>query len=522
MCDSSDSEGSFEELMEVNLISCLFTEKQFPSAEAYFIHLKTNCNFDIWNLVHVELKLDFFGYVKLINFLRANYKGKEVPTTKDLQDKKEIWQNESYLKPTLENDPLLQFIIDDEIDDEPFSANSQSLINPGSGEHASSSLTAAQISQLVVENKRLKEDLERMQDHILKMKKVMQDIVIQGGSIYRPVSACRKPFDREEEDEEFEDSGYFRSYDHFDIHREMLQDQTRTLAYRDAMLKNSSVFKDKVVLDVGCGTGILSMFAAQAGAKQVFAVERSDIAASAIDNILKNGLGNKIQVLRTNVEEIKLPVQHVDIIISEWMGYFLLYESMLDSVLDAASKWLAPDGIILPNKCQILLAAAEATAYKRSVCYWDDVYGFQMPCMKTAVLNEATVTTIPSNEIISASVSVFALDIVKSTKQNQLDFKSEFKLLISRDSKLDTIVGYFDVDFNLPEETIVLSTEPVENGSCKNTHWKQTLFFLPQPIDVKKGQQVCGSIECHKNPVDPRSLLVELTVDGMKHQYQIS
>lgn len=145
-----------------------------------------------------------------------------------------------------------------------------------------------------------------------------------------------------------------------------------------------------------------------------------------------------------------------------------------------------------------------------------------MPRIKPTMLNEATVTTIPSNEIISASVSVFALDIVKSTKQNQLDFKSEFKLLISCDSKLDTIVGYFDVDFNLPEETIVLSTEPVENGSCKNTHWKQTLFFLPQPIDVKKGQQVCGSIECHKNPVDPRSLLVELTVDGMKHQYQIS
>ena len=62
---------------------------------------------------------------------------------------------------------------------------------------------------------------------------------------------------------------YFDSYAHFGIHEEMLKDEVRTLTYRNSMYHNKHLFKDKIVLDVGCGTGILSMFAAKAGAKHV-------------------------------------------------------------------------------------------------------------------------------------------------------------------------------------------------------------------------------------------------------------
>lgn len=64
------------------------------------------------------------------------------------------------------------------------------------------------------------------------------------------------------------------------------------------------------------------------------------------------------------MEELTLPVDHVDIIVSEWMGYFLLYESMLDTVLFARDKWLAPDGIILPDKASLFLTAIEDGDYK--------------------------------------------------------------------------------------------------------------------------------------------------------------
>jgi len=118
------------------------------------------------------------------------------------------------------------------------------------------------------------------------------------------------------------------------------------------------------VLDIGCGTGILSIFAARAGAKHVYAIEFAEIALFAEEIIKRNGLSDKITVIKGKMEEITLPVPQVDIIISEWMGYFLLYESMLDSVLWARDKYLVKGGKILPDKCCIYLAALEDGEYK--------------------------------------------------------------------------------------------------------------------------------------------------------------
>lgn len=113
----------------------------------------------------------------------------------------------------------------------------------------------------------------------------------------------------------------------------------------NAIMNNASSFKDKVVLDIGCGTGILSIFAAKAGAKKVYAIDFADIADYATNIVETNNLSNIITVIKSKVEDANIP-EPVDIIISEWMGYFLIYESMLDSVLYARDKWLKPDGIV--------------------------------------------------------------------------------------------------------------------------------------------------------------------------------
>lgn len=90
---------------------------------------------------------------------------------------------------------------------------------------------------------------------------------------------------------------YFDSYAHFGIHEEMLKDEVRTMTYRNSMYHNTHLFKDKVVMDIGCGTGILCMFAAKAGAKRVIGIECSSIIEHAEKIVKANGFADGMQAL---------------------------------------------------------------------------------------------------------------------------------------------------------------------------------------------------------------------------------
>lgn len=135
----------------------------------------------------------------------------------------------------------------------------------------------------------------------------------------------------------------------------MLEDHKRTGAYYMACMQNKAVFKDKVVLDVGTGSGILAIFAQKAGARKVYAVEATDMAKFAKRLTSAQVPPGTIEVIQGVIESVELP-EKVDIIISEWMGYFLLRESMLDSVLIARDRFLKPDGALYPSHARMYMA----------------------------------------------------------------------------------------------------------------------------------------------------------------------
>jgi len=93
-------------------------------------------------------------------------------------------------------------------------------------------------------------------------------------------------------------------------------------------------------------------------------VDMSNIINNAREIVKDNHLDHIITLIQGKMEEVELPVDKVDIIISEWMGYFLLYESMLDTVLVARDRYLAPGGLIFPDKATMYIAAIEDGDYK--------------------------------------------------------------------------------------------------------------------------------------------------------------
>lgn len=109
------------------------------------------------------------------------------------------------------------------------------------------------------------------------------------------------------------------------IHRKMLRDRLRCETYRRAIAE--TVRPGDVVLDMGAGTGILSIFAARAGARKVYAVERTAIADVAREIVRANGVEDRIDVLQADMETLELS-EPVDVIVSEWMGNYGVDENL--------------------------------------------------------------------------------------------------------------------------------------------------------------------------------------------------
>jgi len=309
---------------------------------------------------------------------------------------------------------------------------------------------------------------------------------------------------------------YFDSYSHFGIHEEMLKDFVRTDTYRKSIVDNKHLFQGKVVLDVGCGTGILSMFAADAGAKHVYGIDCAEIATTARKIVAENGFAERITIIKGKVEDITLPVEKVDIIISEWMGYFLIYESMLDTVLYARDKWLVKGGVLMPDSARLHLCAIEDGQYRRQkLGFWDDVYGYKMSAIKETALSEPLVDVVPPNQILSNSCQVFDIDLYTVTKAD-LDFTGTFEIKFNRQEFCHALVGYFDVKFEKCHVATGFSTAPF----CEYTHWKQTVFYLNEPIRAEAGQTLTGKISVKKHQNNHRDLVIDLEATTHYNQSQ--
>ncbi|KAF7819718.1 putative protein arginine N-methyltransferase 1.2 [Senna tora] len=307
---------------------------------------------------------------------------------------------------------------------------------------------------------------------------------------------------------------YFDSYSHFVTLQEMLKDSVRTKTYQNVIYQNKFLFKNKVVLDVGAGTGILSLFCAKAGAGHVYAVECSDMADMAKEIVEANGYSNVITVLKGKIEEIELPVAKVDIIISEWMGYFLLFENMLNTVLYARDKWLVDDGVVLPDKASLFLTAIEDADYKEDkIEFWNNVYGFDMSCIKKQAIMEPLVDTVDKNQIVTNCQLLKTMDISKMVP-GDASFTAPFKLVADRDDYVHALVAYFDVSFTRCHKLMGFSTGP----RSRVTHWKQTVLYLEDVLTICEGESIVGSMTVAQNSKNPRDvdIMLKYSLNGRR------
>ncbi|TYH09683.1 hypothetical protein ES288_A07G116200v1 [Gossypium darwinii] len=247
------------------------------------------------------------------------------------------------------------------------------------------------------------------------------------------------------EDDKTSADYYFDSYSHFGIFSEMLKDVVRTKTYQNVIYRNKFLFQNKVVLDVGAGTGILSLFCAKAGAAHVYAVD---------------------------------------------------------------------DGVVLPDEASLYLTAIEDAEYKDDkIEFWNNVYGFDMSCIKKQPMMEPLVDTVDQKQIVTNCHLLKTMDISKMVL-GDASFTAPFKLIAERDDYIHAFVAYFDVSFTKCHKLMGFSTGP----RSRATHWKQTVLYLEDVLTICEGETIIGSMTVAPNKKNPRDvdIMVKYSLSGRR------
>ena len=298
----------------------------------------------------------------------------------------------------------------------------------------------------------------------------------------------------------------------------MLEDSVRTGMYQQSITLNMIDFIDKTVMDLGAGTGILSFFAAHAGARKVYAIESTDMAENARTLVEANNLSDRIQVIQEKLEDLELP-EKVDVIISEPMGILLVHERIMEIYALARERWLKPGGKMYPSKGRIFFAPFSDndlfSNYVDVTRFWKNESFYNVNLSSLAeksvhhYVSKPFVGTVKA-DVLVAEPSAHEIDFT-AIKPEQYDYlEIPFNFTAASTCLVHGLAGWFDVHFEGTNFLGHLCTSP----SSPATHWHQIRFLFQQPVAMNKGQKLSGTVKMTANNERSYNMLIEGTLEG--------
>jgi hypothetical protein len=270
------------------------------------------------------------------------------------------------------------------------------------------------------------------------------------------------------------------SYDDLATHYGMLKDVVRTEGYRRAI--GEVVQPGSVVVDLGCGTGILSVFAARAGASRVYAIERAPIGGLA-EKIFKANDAN-VTLLRGRAADVSVP-ERVDVLVSEWMGFFLFHETMFEDVVHMRDRVLAENGVMLPSQVRLFAALVENPVLLEARGYFAArPYDVDFSPARDWLASNVAIRRIDPKDLCTEAAQLAAIDM-QTCGPEPPRMAATFKL--ERDAEVHGICGWFDTQLS---PSHAFDTGP----SSPPTHWQQMFFPFRDPVRVPSGAAVSIAI----------------------------
>ncbi len=262
-----------------------------------------------------------------------------------------------------------------------------------------------------------------------------------------------------------------------DYHLSMLHDTARMDAFRRAI--DATVQPGDVVVDIGCGSGVLSFMACEAGAAKVYAIDGGPVIEVAQELAVENGFADRIEFLRGWSLEVGLP-EPADVLLSETIGNAGLDEGIVAWTFDARQRLLRPGAELLPRRLRTWVAAVETFDDHPLVADWRSPslpydYGVaHRLAARTLWYAEFTPHHLLGQPELASDV-----DLTTATDET---ITSAGHLGVDRDGTLHGLACWFDA---LLSPGVTVDNMPPRTESS----WSHGFLPLAEPIEVAAGDR---------------------------------
>lgn len=287
-------------------------------------------------------------------------------------------------------------------------------------------------------------------------------------------------------------------------HVRMLRDRVRTDAFRTAVERAAP---GRVVLDLGCGSGILSLFAARAGAEHVYAIEETGIIEVARSMAAANGLQDRITFLHGNSRDLRLPRQ-VDVLVSEIIGTEPLGEGIVPVLADAAWRFLRRDGVMIPRRLRIRAAGvhseqlaaedADIEAAVAGAAALEEAYGLTVGPLaeahraelesgrrRSSFVQPLALDGSCTDAVLTSAAEVADIDLTALHAGSMRPTERRHRLRAEAGGVINAVATWFEAE--LDGET-VLSTSP--HLALTPASWGGQVISAVPPVEVRAGAAV--------------------------------
>lgn len=256
----------------------------------------------------------------------------------------------------------------------------------------------------------------------------------------------------------------------------MIADAGRTDAYIRALQK--AIKPGSVVVDLGSGPGLFALTAAQLGAQRVYAIEPDNVIQVGRDAAREHGLSDRIEFIQDVSTNVTLP-ERAGVIVSDLRGVLPWFAHHLPSIADARSRFLAPDGILIPARDTLWAAIVEVPEhYESLVKPWNSRL-LMNSGRRMAVNNWNKIRIVPEN-LLGQPVCWHEIDYYQVDDAN---VSKDISLLVSRDGIAHGLTIWFDAELF---DGIGFSNGPDHEALI----YKSAFFPFEEAVKVSAGDRI--------------------------------